>query len=166
MTHHSVLAVVFSFIESFIRFQEDLLSRKLRYMIAETKRHRDLQYLTGIFEAILLNRGTNTFQNDLSALAGCFRKDQEEFLTAPAAHSICGTNPFQEYVGDGFEHIVPSVVAISVVDRFEVVDIRYGHGEATSSTDRTLDFLFDDLIEGTPVVKPGQSIVPCEPLQI
>ena len=70
-------------------------------------------------------------------------------------------NWFLIAAGDSLEHIIARIVAVTVVDVFEVIDVQHQQRQRHQVASRHLDFALQRLIHGNAVAGIGQRIAQC-----
>ena len=108
-----------------------------------------------------LNRSRD---GDGPAVAGV-REQNGEFIAADARREVGLSNTFADREGDGLQHVVARLVAVSVVDLLEAVEVDQQQGGLLAVALAAPDLEDHGLFEGTPVAKSGEAVVVREPAQ-
>ncbi len=99
------------------------------------------------------------------AVEGRLRQHQREFLAAQASGNIGRALLLLQYVGDSLDDVVADVMAVSVVDRLEVVDVAHQQRHRPAIAAKARPFGLGQSEKSAPVVEPGHAVDGREPLQ-
>jgi hypothetical protein len=87
-----------------------------------------------------------------------FVEQDREFVAAEPGDRVARTNGFPSRVRREPKHRIPRGVAVSVVHQFQVIDVKVGHRKRLPVARRAPNLLVCELVEGTPVLEPGELI--------
>lgn len=97
--------------------------------------------------------------NDLDLRGIRDRVDAQKFLAAPPAHQVVAPGAAAEAGGNIFQHHVPGVVAVGVVDMAEIVDIRKENGKIAAKAMVLLKAVGEEALQIAAVGQCGQLVV-------
>ena len=125
---------------------------------ADTEAHGywDFDVVEG--QGAALNFRTQLFGNLSGLVQGCFGQQKEELFPAPAADDIFAAQIFLQDAGDVLQDLVTAIVAMLVIDTFEMIDIPHDHGERPLKTGGTIDLPLQELLEKTAIHQFGQGV--------
>src|SRR5450756_986023 len=101
------------------------------------------------------------FQDLVSLLTRRLGQQEQEFVPAVAVHQVGGTDNLTDAGRKGPQQAVPLVVAQSVVDSLEAVEVQHGQAHVPMVPNRTLQFPGDHFIHHAAVEKPRKSVAGC-----
>ena len=123
-----VLAVSFAFIESFIGNGNKLFNAHFLAVIGKSEGHSYIYLFDAEAHAVILNFKPDILHK-LKTFIAFSRNDNEDFLTAPAADNAFVTHIFSDYIRNGYQYLVTSVMAVRIVDALEIVNVAENNAE-------------------------------------
>ena len=124
---------------------------------ADGDRDRDRE-LRARLEHAALNEEPKLLGHLGGFLRARLRKDDHEFLAAVAAYDVGLAQIRTEQVRHTPEHDVADLMAVRVVDDFEMVEVDEGDRQRTTMSHGAVDFCEEDREDGSPVRYLGQEI--------
>ena len=93
-------------------------------------------------------------------LVGQSRQQDGEFVAPHPGHRVLPADRVDQALADLSDQVVAGGVAQTVVDRLEVVQVDEEHADGLADPPGTDQFLFDPVLEESPVGQSGQRVVP------
>jgi hypothetical protein len=122
----AVAARALGFVERQIRLLDELLDARRRVMAdAGADADGDRNARAGRGDDVLGDELAQPLAGRDRAVEGCLRQNQREFLAAQAPDDVGSALLLLQDVGDRLDDLVAGVVAVSVVDPLEEVDVAH-----------------------------------------
>ena len=101
----------------------------------------------------LLRRAGNAVAQDIPLLLSDVLHENREFVPADPADPVPAAEDVLQHDGQPAQHLVPDVMAVDIVELFEMIHIQDQQRNPLPLRGR------DEVLIGVPVVQPGQSVV-------
>src|SRR5664280_1142820 len=151
------LAKPFGLVQSLVSQLEEVFCRSIADIAGDTRRKRYTPQRRGQLWAYAIQ----AFQDLVSLLTRRLGQQEQKFVPAVAVQQVRGPGNLADTTREGPQQAVPLVMAQSVVDSLETVDVQHGQAHVSMVPGRSLQFPGDHFIHHATVEKPRKSIVGC-----
>src|SRR3954447_3466781 len=125
---------------------------------ADADRH-DARRGVGVGKPEVPHGVTHAVGDDQSAVERLLCEEDEELLAAVAVDGVAAAALAAEGVGDGAQHAVAGLVAVTIVERLEVIDVAEQHAVGVAVADATGVETDQILLQAKAVPQPGEGVV-------